>query len=265
MVTVVAPRALTISPGGDDLFAKSADTLASPASMTKIVTAYTARQFIPDMTDTMSVVSADLKPGSTAGLLAGDVLTYEDAFYGMMLPSGNDAATAIARNVGAQIGGGDSLSVFHAEMAAQMNALGLTGTTWLDSSGLSNNQVTIRQICLLLQHIDEADPWLRQVMGTLTYAITITGANARTINVTHTIDPTGPVPLPEFVSGKTGTGGGATGACVAILWDHAGRRYVTGLMGSTAGSRFPDLRALMDDAIATTSLIARRRGAIAAL
>lgn len=34
--------------------------------------------------------------GTTAGLLTGDIVTLHDLFHAMMLPSGNDAAQAIA-------------------------------------------------------------------------------------------------------------------------------------------------------------------------
>lgn len=248
MTTITALRGLTIGPGGSDAFEKDADTAQAPASMTKVVTAVTARQWITDMSDTITVIAGDLVGGSTANLQAGDVLTYEDAFHGMMLPSGNDAATAIARTVGGIIGGADPLASFLGSMAETMAALGFAGTTWADVTGISaSNSVTMRQMCELARHIDRTDPWLRTVMGTLSYGITITGTNTRTINVSHTIDPTGAVLLPEFVAGKTGTTASA-GACVVTLWDDDGGRYVSGVMGSDSTDRFPDLRAIMDHA-----------------
>ena len=39
-------------------------------------------------------------PGTSAELQAGDLLTLNDLFYGLMLPSGNDASVAIAEAVG---------------------------------------------------------------------------------------------------------------------------------------------------------------------
>jgi D-alanyl-D-alanine carboxypeptidase len=38
--------------------------------------------------------------GTTANLKFGDILTLKDLLYGMMLPSGNDAAFAIAEYFG---------------------------------------------------------------------------------------------------------------------------------------------------------------------
>lgn len=253
MTAIVGLRGLTLDPGGNDVFEKDADTVQPPASMAKVITAWTARQWITDLQATLTMLPTDnIGRGSTAGLLAGDVLTYEDAFYGMMLPSGNDAATGIGRTVGdmiaAQLGGTGGLARFRLEMVAQMDALGLTDTVWADTTGGSAiNSITMRQVCELVRHIDANDKWLRTVMGTLDYTITITGTNARTINVSHTIDPTGTVKLPEFVAGKTGTTDSA-GACVVTLWDDDGGRYVSGVMGSDYTDRFPDLRAIMDHA-----------------
>ena len=41
--------------------------------------------------------------GTTANLRDGDILTLEQLMYGMMLPSGNDAAYAIAEYFGQQL------------------------------------------------------------------------------------------------------------------------------------------------------------------
>jgi D-alanyl-D-alanine carboxypeptidase len=45
-------------------------------------------------------LQACLIGGTTADLLKGDVLSIEDLFYGLMLPSGNDAAMTFAENFG---------------------------------------------------------------------------------------------------------------------------------------------------------------------
>ena len=47
----------------------------------------------------MSAVASDIR-GTTANLETGDVLTVEQMLYGLMLPSGNDAAFALAQYFG---------------------------------------------------------------------------------------------------------------------------------------------------------------------
>ena len=44
---------------------------------------------------------AVMQVGTTSNLKEGDILTLNDLFYAMMLPSGNDAAYVIAENIGA--------------------------------------------------------------------------------------------------------------------------------------------------------------------
>jgi len=48
---------------------------------------------------TVSEVAADIR-GTTAGLQKGDILSVEELLYGLMLPSGNDAAFALAQHFG---------------------------------------------------------------------------------------------------------------------------------------------------------------------
>ena len=74
------------------------------ASTTKIMTALIAIQ----TTDLNTVVRIQQDAfnevhnnnGSTAGLVVGDELTLRDLLYGLMLPSGDDAAIAIADAIG---------------------------------------------------------------------------------------------------------------------------------------------------------------------
>ena len=53
-----------------------------------------------DIDDTVTVTkTAADTPGSTAGLIAGEKIKVRDLIYGAMLPSGNDAAVALAISV----------------------------------------------------------------------------------------------------------------------------------------------------------------------
>lgn len=251
MTTLTALHGLTLDPGGNDLFAKDADTLQAPASMTKMVAALTARRWVADMSTTITVAAGDLVGGSNASLQTGDVLTYTDAVYGMMLPSGNDAAMALGRTTGDAIaalqGGTGGVARFVAEMNVIARDLGFTGMVFYDPHGLSaTGRASVRQFCRLIRHIDATDKWLRAIMGTSTHNITITGANARVFTITGT-DYTS---LPRWVAGKTGTIF-ESGSCVTILWDsdNAGGRYASSIMNSTPEARMIDLQAMIDAAL----------------
>ena len=71
----------------------------APASTTKIMTALLAIESVPLDTWTRSATDAREMPGSSVmGLREGQYIRMEDLLYGLMLPSGNDAAIEIARH-----------------------------------------------------------------------------------------------------------------------------------------------------------------------
>ena len=72
------------------------------ASLTKIMTAIVSIENIDDLNDKVTITSKDLTGldgYSKAGFKVGDVVTHEDLLYGLMLPSGGDAAQALSNNI----------------------------------------------------------------------------------------------------------------------------------------------------------------------
>jgi len=90
---------------GDVFAQRGADTQVAIASLTKIFTAIEALELAPldtpITTDESDLMSSD---ATTMGFGPGETYTLEDMLYGMLLPSGNDAAHAIARSLGYQEG-----------------------------------------------------------------------------------------------------------------------------------------------------------------
>ncbi len=79
-----------------------------PASTTKIITAAVTLDYVKNLDEEVTVGSElDWLPvgSSVADLIKGEVLSYEDLLYGLMLPSGNDASIVLACNVGNIING----------------------------------------------------------------------------------------------------------------------------------------------------------------
>ena len=78
---------------------------------------------------------------------AGDVLTIRQLLYGMLIPSGNDAANALARFVG-----GGRISTFVDMMNEKARRLGMTHTNFVDPSGLDDgNTSTAYDLYLLFK------------------------------------------------------------------------------------------------------------------
>ncbi len=92
---------------GQELYALNPNEQRAPASTTKIATALVVVQHA-DLDDEVVVVASDtvdITVFSHMGLQAGDTLTVEQLLYGLLVPSGNDAANALARSVGEELQG----------------------------------------------------------------------------------------------------------------------------------------------------------------
>jgi D-alanyl-D-alanine carboxypeptidase len=113
------------------LYEKNAHEPLPPASLTKIVTAILAleRGDLDSWVD-IDVDSLNMSRSTVMGVVPGDRFTLRDLLYGLMLPSGNDAALAIGRH----ISGSDE--AFVAEMNALAVRLSLSDSHFLNPHGL---------------------------------------------------------------------------------------------------------------------------------
>ncbi len=118
---------------GEILFQRNAYQPVAPASLTKIMTAILGIEhsklstFVP-----IDVSARDFSDSTVMGLEPGFHMTMEDLLYGLMLPSGNDAAVAIARYVG----GNESAFVWLMNVKAK--ELGLRATHFANPHGLDD-------------------------------------------------------------------------------------------------------------------------------
>jgi D-alanyl-D-alanine carboxypeptidase len=96
--SVTAPEAIVVDGWtGNVLFAKNPDVLRYPASTVKIMTALIVLERHIPLTRIVTVsANAAGTVGSNAGLFAGERIDVRNLLYGMLLPSGNDAAAALA-------------------------------------------------------------------------------------------------------------------------------------------------------------------------
>lgn len=115
---------------GRILYEKHGDEQMRIASLTKIMTAIVAIEH-GNLKDKVTVSrNAFGKEGSSLFLKLGEQMKLEDMLYGLMLRSGNDAATAIAEHVG----GSEEGFVFL--MNAKAEELGLSNTHFANPHGL---------------------------------------------------------------------------------------------------------------------------------
>ncbi|WP_338471650.1 serine hydrolase [Niallia sp. XMNu-256] len=85
------------------IYSKNADMAGHPASVTKIMTAITALDYMKNLDGKIVIQESDITPGMGYYFEVGDIISFRDALYSMMLPSSNTSATAVARTAGEKI------------------------------------------------------------------------------------------------------------------------------------------------------------------
>lgn len=162
---------------GRVIASKNPDVKANPASITKVMTLLVAVENIDNLdaeyTVPWQVTTHVALDATRAGLNSGDVFTLRDLLYGCILPSGGDAAVALAHYVS----GMDADHVADAEkwFAQRMNEraaeLGATNTNFVNVSGLHdrNHKTTAMDMALIMAAAMKNDV-CRQVLSTANYS-----------------------------------------------------------------------------------------------
>jgi D-alanyl-D-alanine carboxypeptidase (penicillin-binding protein 5/6) len=229
------------------------ETEARPiASTTKIMTAFIVLRLAetdPKVLDEVVTFSerAAKTSGSSSKLRAGERLSVRELLYGLLLPSGNDAAVAVAEQFGSRCpadpqAGDDPVRRFVAEMNRRAKELNLKETTFLDPSGLARNQSSPRDLAALTWRATQL-PLFREYVGTRRHECTVIGSTGEKRAVTwestnHLLDIEG------YDGVKTGTTTPA-GACLVASGQRGKDRLIVVILGSAAGeARYTDARNL---------------------
>ena len=144
--SVDASHAALMSSDGTVYFERDAKTPAQIASITKVMTAIVALDYAEE--DTVVTVSeaAALIGESSANLAEGDVLDLNSALKALLVPSGNDAAMAIAETVGRQMiesdpsRGTDAVLAFVKAMNEKAAEIGCEDTVYENPHGLDDGE-----------------------------------------------------------------------------------------------------------------------------
>lgn len=245
-----ASNAFVMGKNGTVYYARSADEQVKIASITKVMTAILAVENCK-MDEKITVSNAAATVGnSTAGLLEGDELTVEQALRGLMIPSGNDAAIALAEHVGKKLDPKtkDAVATFVKAMNERAKKLGCTGTLFENPHGLDFDEwagdmhSTAHDVALMMQEAMKDDT-IREFMASKDPWIEVTGADGS--DHSHSME-THNVLLDQDgnIGGKTGTTDDA-GYCFASAYNRDGDEiYTVVLNSSTTDQRFADTATL---------------------
>ena len=251
---VTAKYAIVVGADGTVYFSRDADTQTHIASITKVMTAIVALDSGMPLDTTVTVSEAAGTVGeSSAELAVGDKLSLQAALTGLMIPSGNDAAIAIAETVGATLAaeGQDPNEAFVAAMNAKAAELGMTSTLFSNPHGLDvgefDNEMysTARDVAVMCAYAMKNETF-RAIVAMPTAQLTVTKPDG----ATHIIDLTSSDLLLDSYEGACGIKTGFTdtagyafaGACNR----GEGDLYAIVLGTPSESARFEDTKALLN-------------------
>lgn len=160
---------ITDAATGTVLFAKNADLKHLPASTTKLMTALVAlEKCSPNKIITVGPQDTE---GSKMGLTEGDQVSVENLLYGLLIPSGNDAANVLANSCA------DSYSDFIVQMNNKASDLGMVNTHFVNPIGFDNDfQYSTALDLARLAKVAVTNPLIAKIVDTKSTVITdITG------------------------------------------------------------------------------------------
>lgn len=254
---IVTSKAWFIADGvtAEELSSFNADLRLPPASTTKVMTAYIVTQLIakdPTVADEVITFSqaADETVGSSSALRAGEQVTVLELLYGLMLPSGNDAAVAFTEHFGKRLQKDLAeqevrpAKAFVASMNQTAKTLGMNSTHFVNPHGLPNaDHLTTAADLGRLAFAAAQDSLYRRIVATRQYACTVESQQGYRRNViwknTNQL-----LEIEGYDGAKTGTTN-AAGACLVASGSREEKKRIVIILGaSDSRARYADARNL---------------------
>ena len=167
--------------------------------------------------------------GSRMGLRSGETISVKNLLYGLLIPSGNDAAVALAEyNAGTE-------KDFVKKMNAKAKLLGLDQTQYTNSTGLDNGESysTPHDLALLASYLIR-DNTIRQIVN-------LKEAEIAGHKMENTNTLLGQMGIKGIKTGRTD----AAGECLVTLAENPeGKEVLIVVLGSQ--NRFYDTKILLD-------------------
>jgi D-alanyl-D-alanine carboxypeptidase len=205
------------------LYSTNPEMRRPPASLAKIMTALVAEESAGlDELVSIDVSGSEfsLETDSTVmGLEPGQMLTMRDLLYGLLLPSGNDAAIQIAEHVGGDV------ESFVAMMNQKAQELGLENTHFANPHGLDDDALYTSAYDMAIMGRELLRrPALAKIVGTQAYQPAWDGPAVGNLNQ-----------LLSFYPGTLGVKTGYTplaGQTIVAAAEQGGRTIIVSVLGS---------------------------------
>ncbi|MFJ8823916.1 D-alanyl-D-alanine carboxypeptidase family protein [Streptomyces sp. NPDC102467] len=238
---------------GKSLFTKAADTRRSTGSTTKIMTAkvvLATKNLNLNSKVTVQKAYSDYivkNNASSARLIVGDKVTVRQLLYGLMLPSGCDAAYALADKFGSGSTRAARVKSFLGKMNKSATDLGLKNTHFDSFDGIGNgkNYSTPRDLTKIASSAMK-NATFRSVVKTKStkQKVTTKSGGYRTMSWSNTNTLLGS--YSGAIGVKTGSGPEA-GYCLVFAATRSGKTVIGTVLKSTSvNARTSDAKKLMD-------------------
>ncbi len=255
---IVSKYYIVVDAETGEVFAqRGAHEQVAPASLTKIFTSIAAIEAAPPDYEIVTT-EADLVgwDATQVGFGPAETFTLEDLLYGMMLPSGNDAARAVARALGAEAGDSAEQAAdrFMARLNGRLRDMGLTETTLInpDGWGVPGHRSSAHDIAAFTMYALEY-PRFVQAISSETYEMSSGGYELVNTNKRLGVDD-------DLVGGKTGYDDTAGYCLMQVARRGDDTMIAVTLDGVAPDVWYDDNRALLDYAF--EQKVARRDGPI---
>ena len=178
------------------LFEKNANVALPIASITKLMTGLVVVEAAQDLNETLTITNADVDrlKYSSSRLPVGARMTRNNLLHIALMSSENRAASALGRNYPGGI------EAFVAAMNAKAKELGMNDTRYVDSSGLSSQNVSSARDLAKLVAFAYQKPLLRQYSTDPNWVVEASGRPMRYSNTNYL------VALPDWNIGLQKTG-----------------------------------------------------------
>jgi D-alanyl-D-alanine carboxypeptidase (penicillin-binding protein 5/6) len=252
--TIVAKGGYVMNNGtGVSLYTKTADTRRSTGSTTKIMTARvvlgTANLNLNKKVTVQQAYSDYIvaNGASSAHLIVGDKLTVNQLLYALMLPSGCDAAYALADAFGTGTTRAARVKSFIAKMNTTATQLGLKNTHFdsFDGIGSGSNYSTPRDLTKIASSAMKL-PTFRTVVKTKSIKTKVTTKTNGYRYMSWTNTNTMLSSYSGMIGIKTGSGPEA-GYCLVFAATRNGKTIIGTVLNSTSATvRASDAKKLLD-------------------
>ncbi len=234
------------------LYAKSALEKMYPASMTKLMTALLVVENVPDLTVKTTLTDPEIfnlaDGASVAYLFPNGTYTISDLLYALFIPSGNDAANALAVHTAG------SIPAFVEMMNQRAQELGMVNTHYANTHGMhaADHYTTAYDMYLLCRAVAEHEELLVYSTAKAHTIVCIredgteyeqSYRSGNSYLLGYTVPPSGVT----IIGGKTGTTKEAGNCLTLIVTGSFGTRYVA-VLGKCSGyeALYTQMNALLE-------------------